>query len=63
NGHVEAVLPPFATGALRAQVQGYEGLTPYVKWGDGLIFYLVLIIILFAGQNPRVSAFYSHSHK
>ena len=35
DGSVRDVLPPFATGALHAEVRGYQGLTPYARWGNG----------------------------
>lgn len=31
-GRVQASLPPFTRGVLSGQVQGREGLTPYVRW-------------------------------
>jgi len=35
DGRVEAVLPPFERGILRAEVRAHAGLTPYARWGDG----------------------------
>lgn len=34
DGRVQAVLPPFAEGALTVEVRGYSGATPYVRWGN-----------------------------
>ncbi|HRP66697.1 MAG TPA: apolipoprotein N-acyltransferase [Thauera sp.] len=34
DGRVAGVLPEFERGALRVEVQGYHGLTPYARWGD-----------------------------
>ncbi len=34
DGHVEAVLPAFEAGALHVEVRGYQGLTPYARWGN-----------------------------
>ncbi|MBL8434026.1 MAG: apolipoprotein N-acyltransferase [Zoogloea sp.] len=34
DGRVEAVLPAFEAGALHAEVRGYQGLTPYARWGN-----------------------------
>jgi apolipoprotein N-acyltransferase len=36
DGTVAAVLPAFERGALHAEVRGYQGLTPYARWGDWL---------------------------
>lgn len=34
DGQVEAVLPAFEAGALHVEVRGYQGLTPYARWGN-----------------------------
>lgn len=34
DGSVAAVLPEFERGVLRAEVRGYQGMTPYARWGD-----------------------------
>ena len=34
DGEVMAVLPPFTPGALKVSIHGYEGLTPYARWGN-----------------------------
>lgn len=34
DGRVSGVLPPFHRDALRAEVQGRTGVTPYLRWGD-----------------------------
>jgi apolipoprotein N-acyltransferase len=41
RGTVEQVLPPFTEGALMAQVRGYAGATPYVRWGNAPALALV----------------------
>jgi apolipoprotein N-acyltransferase len=43
KGKVEGVLPEFTEGVLEADVQGYEGTTPYIRWGDGLALLLILL--------------------
>ncbi|WP_303786493.1 apolipoprotein N-acyltransferase [Azovibrio restrictus] len=45
DGRVQAVLAPFTTGVLEAQVQGYTGSTPYVLLGDGAALLLVLLAL------------------
>lgn len=45
DGNVQAVLPPFATGVLTQEVRGYQGSTPYVRWGNGLFLALAALIL------------------
>jgi len=51
DGTVQAVLPAFTTAVLRAEVQGYQGMTPYARWGNGLA--LLLAAALLAGVFLR----------
>lgn len=46
NGRVDKALPPFTLGALVADVQGYAGLTPYVRLGNVLALTLALVGLL-----------------
>ena len=46
NGRVDKALPPFTLGALVADVQGYAGLTPYVRFGNVLALALALVGLL-----------------
>lgn len=46
DGTVQAVLPPFQTAVLDAQVQGWQGLTPYARWGNGPVWLLVVLVIV-----------------
>jgi apolipoprotein N-acyltransferase len=41
NGRVDRVLPPFSEGALVAEVSGYTGATPYVRWGNAAVLLFV----------------------
>ena len=45
NGIVAAQLPPFTSGVLRVEAQGYTGLTPYARWGNALILLLAALAI------------------
>ncbi len=45
DGSVAGVLPQFERGALEMEVIGYEGLTPYVRWGDGVALVLALLAL------------------
>jgi apolipoprotein N-acyltransferase len=46
RGEVAAQLAPFTRGALEAQVQGTQGLTPYVRLGNGVPVMLALLGLL-----------------
>lgn len=46
KGHVQASLPPFKVGALRVQVQGFTGETPYSRWGNTPALGLILLLAL-----------------
>lgn len=43
DGRVLAALPQFTQAALEGQVQGYQGATPYVRWGNWVLISLILI--------------------
>ncbi|MBI2308879.1 MAG: apolipoprotein N-acyltransferase [Rhodocyclales bacterium] len=54
DGRVQAVLPPFTRDALVAEVQGYAGTTPYVRWGNApVILGSLLLLVVFAGWRRR----------
>lgn len=58
DGRVSGVLPAFQSGALRAEVRGYEGVTPYIEYGDrpALALILAAIFISLAFGRRRVGA-------
>ncbi|WP_041656794.1 apolipoprotein N-acyltransferase [Azoarcus sp. KH32C] len=45
DGRVTEVLPAFEQGILSASVRGYQGLTPYGRWGDAAALLLALAAI------------------
>ena len=53
NGKVAAQLPPFTSGVLRVEAQGYSGMTPYAKWGNALVLLLALVATLPAVWQAR----------
>ena len=58
DGEVQAVLPPFTAGALHAEVRGYQGLTPYARWGDWAAVLLAVLgaaLALRYGRTPRAA--------
>src|SRR5690606_23529300 len=57
DGRVEAVLPPFERGILRAEVRAHAGLTPYARWGDGAALLLSALGLAAAGHARRRAGF------
>ena len=55
DGRVAASLPPFTRGALRGEVRGYAGATPYVRAGNWPIVVICLLLGAFLGRRKRVS--------
>lgn len=52
RGRVVATLPPLEPGVLKAVVRGYEGATPYARWGN----FPVVIGALFAAAAALLAA-------
>ena len=58
NGQVVSALPPFTRGALVAEVQGYSGATPYVRWGNWpVVVFAVLLLLLLSRYGVRARSF------
>jgi apolipoprotein N-acyltransferase len=55
DGAVTAVLPPFEAGALHVSVRGYQGLTPYARWGNWPAVGLALAVVGLALAGRRRS--------
>ena len=53
DGRVQAMLPQREEGVLTAQVQGYEGSTPYVRWGNAGVLGLIAAMLLAAWWTQR----------
>ncbi|WP_320535150.1 apolipoprotein N-acyltransferase [Robbsia andropogonis] len=55
NGDVQARLPAETVGALDATVQGMQGTTPYIRFGNVPVLVAALVILLgaFAGGRKR----------
>ncbi len=56
RGQVRAALPPFQAGSLAVKIQGYQGLTPFVRFGNLplLVFatgFLLLVALLRTRQT------------
>lgn len=53
DGSVSGVLPAFEQGVLQAEVRGYQGLTPYARWGDRAALALAGAILAFVMLHSR----------
>ncbi|MFH2140048.1 MAG: apolipoprotein N-acyltransferase [Pseudomonadota bacterium] len=53
DGQVLAQLPQHEEGVLTAQVQGYSGSTPYVRWGNIAVLLLLALMLGAALSYPR----------
>ena len=53
HGTIQSVLPPFTRGALRGEVIGYAGATPFVRWGNGPAITLSLVVVLLSLASLR----------
>ncbi|WP_332671120.1 apolipoprotein N-acyltransferase [Aromatoleum sp.] len=53
DGSVAAALPAFTRGALRLEVRGYAGLTPYARWGDRAAMLIALLAVVAGGAGAR----------
>lgn len=47
DGQIKTQIPPYEAGVLRGQVQPYEGLTPYARWTNFPILFIVFGIFVF----------------
>lgn len=52
QGRITQQLEPFRAGVLTEEVQGYEGQTPYMRWGDWPLIILSVLLTL-AGMLVR----------
>ena len=50
HGEVEKVAPQFETAVLTHTVRGYEGVTPYVRWGNYAVLLLLVIFLVLAAR-------------
>ncbi|QRQ86943.1 apolipoprotein N-acyltransferase [Cupriavidus oxalaticus] len=53
DGTVQARLPTFTTGTLVAEVQGMQGLTPYIRWGNAPVLALFALVLGAAAWRAR----------
>lgn len=53
QGKISAQLPPFQRGVLSASVQGYQGTTPYVLYGNTVIVGILVLFLIGAWFPSR----------
>ena len=54
RGEVLASLPQFTTAILNGTAQGYQGATPYVRWGNWpIVSFLFIALILLWGRKKK----------
>lgn len=60
GGRLVTQLPYLQRGVLQATVQGQQGVTPYIRWGNTLVISLMLCSLVLAAYLTRRSARSSH---
>ena len=53
DGSVPHVLPPFTRDGLVAEVHGYTGETPFVRWGNWLPVSLAMLLLAVAAMTRK----------
>ena len=53
SGHILQMLPQHQEGVLTAEVQGYTGSTPYVRWGNAAVLVLLGVMLGVASVLAR----------
>ncbi|EGK71603.1 Apolipoprotein N-acyltransferase [Methyloversatilis universalis FAM5] len=53
DGRVIAALPPFSRAGLRVELQGYQGLTPFLRWGNAPVLLLSLAVLIVAAVQRK----------
>jgi len=56
KGRIAATAPEFTTTVVSGEVRGYEGATPYVRWGNYGFIALSVLLILLAAIAQKVKA-------
>jgi apolipoprotein N-acyltransferase len=59
DGRILKMLPQHTEGVLTAEVQGYTGATPYVRWGNAAVLTLVLLMLACAWWIQRNKSYLS----
>ncbi|HYP67971.1 MAG TPA: apolipoprotein N-acyltransferase [Thiobacillaceae bacterium] len=54
KGRVVSEMDLFRRGILQGQAQGYQGLTPYARWGNLPVAVAVLVLLFVLGRGQRL---------
>lgn len=54
DGRIQHMLPQHEEGVLTAEVQGYVGSTPYVRWGNAAVLLLIILMLVAAWKLKPV---------
>ena len=55
DGRLHSVLKPFTRAALRGEVRGYQGITPYARCGNWPVIGVTLLLIAFLTRRNALS--------
>ena len=53
NGRVLQQLPQHQEAVLKGMAQGYEGITPYVRWGNAAVMLLIALMLAYAWARRK----------
>jgi apolipoprotein N-acyltransferase len=53
KGRVVSALPEFITATLAGEAQGFEGMTPYARWGNAPVVLLMIGLLSLVGLRQR----------
>ena len=59
DGRILQRLPQHVEGVLLGKARGYEGTTPYVRWGNAAVWLLIMLMLAgawFAEQRIAISS-------
>ncbi len=53
KGRVVSALPEFTTATLTGEAQGFEGTTPYARWGNAPVVLLLIVLLTWVALRQR----------
>ncbi|MDD5299299.1 MAG: apolipoprotein N-acyltransferase [Gallionella sp.] len=54
DGRLLQRLPQHQQGVLNGMAQGYEGITPYVRWGNAAVMLLIALMLAYAWARRKI---------
>jgi apolipoprotein N-acyltransferase len=55
DGKILQQLPQHEEAVLFGKAQGYEGITPYVRWGNAAVLLLIAVLLAYAWVRHKIS--------